>query len=117
MCDSRGVAVTLRFDFVCVRSFSDLPGTDTRARHCDDCHLDVHNFDVLSEWEKSLLMKEAAAGGRKLCVSASVVPPGVAAGFCPGSIADMAPVAGNLCLDDVEDEIGLDPGDPTPPAR
>ena len=59
----------VRFNFVCSRRFLDLPGTDLRIRHCGDCDLDVHNFDVIPEWQRSVMMKDAAASHQRLCIS------------------------------------------------
>jgi hypothetical protein len=105
------MAKPLRFNFVCARRFAELPGEGLRVRHCSDCDLDVHNLDVMPMWERSLILKEAAASNTRLCVS--VTQPSSDLEPCPRTSAapggdgvwddfETFATAGEPCLDDYD---------------
>lgn len=76
------MALDIEFALVCRKRFAELTGESDLRRYCDFCKIEVINLDALDDEARLELFEKAANSSARLCVSATVPPPG--GRTCPG---------------------------------
>jgi hypothetical protein len=60
---------SIKFSFVCRKTFDELKGDDQIKRFCDDCQKEVINFDALTQKQQQAYLTAAKNAGEQLCIS------------------------------------------------